>query len=167
MLNASILARLVLACVATTTLAEDIRSFLEIRAPRSVSVGPEGRVYAIDWPDGVNQLYMREPGETSWNRLTDFTDGVSSYDLSPDGGHLVVEASAGGSEQNDLHLVETASGRMRTLRADPEVVFGFQCWLRDGSGFIYRANDEVATDFHLYRHDLETGTSTRILGEEG
>ena len=40
-------------------------------------------------------------------------------------------------------------------------------WLRDGSGFIYSANDENPNDFHLYRYDLASKKATRLYAAEG
>ena len=39
--------------------------------------------------------------------------------------------------------------------------------MRDGSGFIYSANDESPNDFHLYRYDLASKKATRLYAAEG
>ncbi|TVQ31051.1 MAG: S9 family peptidase [Phycisphaeraceae bacterium] len=147
-----------------------IEQFMKIRAPNSPALAPDGSLYVRDWPDGVNQLYRRAPGaaiDAPMERLTDFEDGLGSYALSPDGGLIILSAAIGGSEQNDLHLLDASSGEITTLYSDPDVVYSFQTWMRDGSGFIYTANDDSRSDFHIYRFDLASGDSQKLLGERG
>lgn len=147
-----------------------IEAFMKIRAPNSPTLAPDGTLYVRDWPDGVNQLYKREPGQpvdAPMTRLTNFTDGLSSYSLSPDGATIILAAASGGSEQDDLYMLDTATGQIVELMADPNVVFGFQLWLRDSSGFIYTANDTSRADFHIYRYDLSSRSSTKLLDRPG
>lgn len=149
------------------TTAPDLERFMKIRAPRSVTLTDQGAIYAIDWPEGVNQLFRRPPNtrpSSPMTRLTDFQDGVSSYSLSPDESHIVVSAAVGGSEQNDLHLLNTETDEMETLLTDPNIVYNFAEWRPDSRGFIYTANVDSPAFFHLYHYDLESRTSEKILG---
>ena len=147
-----------------------IAQFLRVRAPGSPTIAPDGAVYVRDWPDGVNQLYRRPAGaplDAPMQRLTDFADGLSSYALSPDGARIVLSAAVGGSEQNNLYLLDTATDTITTLFEDPEIVYNFQTWLRDSSGFIFTANDVNPRDFHIYRYDFASGSATHLLAQPG
>ncbi len=146
----------------------EIAQFIKIRWPVSGRLAPDGTFYYVHNPDGLYQLYAREPQSgASPRKLTGFADGISGYALSDDGKWIVVSAAAGGSEQNDLHLLETASGKLTPLFVDPETVFGGVVWRRDSSGFAYRANLENKRDFHIYVYDLAAGASKRVLAREG
>ncbi len=155
---------------AVSTSSPSIEKFLQVRAPRSVSVTPGGRVYAIDWAEGVNQLFSRPVSrgpDGEMDQLTNFEDGVSGYAVAPDDNSIIVSAAIGGSEQNDLHFLDAKTGELRTIFSDPNVVYGFQVWLRDSSGFIYSANDESKSDFHLYLYDLDSENSQKLLAKSG
>ena len=148
----------------------DIARFLRVRTPSGAQLAPDGTVYLRDWPDGIFQLYKRDAGESAGatgTKMTDFKDGISSYSISPDGSRILIEAGAGGSEQDDIFVLNPTTGDIVELRGDPGVVFGVQSWARDGNSFIYTANDDSPSDFHLYRYDFTTGVHTPILRREG
>lgn len=150
--------------------APTISEFLKVRTPNSVRVAPDGSVYMRDWPDGVNQLYRKardaSPADQG-KRLTNFTDGLSSYAISPDGKWIVLSAASGGSEQTDLHLLNTANDQIKPLFENPNIVYDIDVWLHDSSGFIYHANDESPRDFYIYHYDLASGKSRRLLARPG
>jgi dipeptidyl aminopeptidase/acylaminoacyl peptidase len=159
-----------------------IQQFLKIRTPGAPEILPDGSLLLRDWPDGVRQLYRvvpksqdREapsyrPGDATTLRLTDFPDGLSGFTLSPDGKKVILSHARGGNENTQLTLLDPLAepGKGLTpLYSDPRVQASANVWLKDGSGFIYSANDESPNDFYLYRYDFATGHSTRLLGEAG
>ncbi|HBS29700.1 MAG TPA: hypothetical protein DEB06_09690 [Phycisphaerales bacterium] len=147
-----------------------IASFLKIRTPGGIEMTSDGSVYFLDFPDGVTQLYRRAPGDpinAQGKRLTDFKDGVGGFQVSPDEKHLVFAAAPGGNEQFDLYHLNPATDEIKPLLVNSDVAYGFDTWLRDSSGFLYRANDQSPRDFFLYHFDLKTGKSTNILSKPG
>ena len=50
---------------------------------------------------------------------------------------------------------------------NPKVQARVNQWLHDGSAFLYSANADSPTDFYLYRYDIGSRTTTRVLGKEG
>lgn len=150
--------------------APTIAQFLSIRTPGSVSIAPNGAVYFRDWPDGVNQLYRRAPGapvDAPAKRLTDYQDGLSSYSLSPDGKWITLSAAVGGNEDTNVWLLDTSTDSIKPILQNPAVRYGVNTWLHDSSGFLYTANDTSPNDFHIYRFDLASGQSHKLLAEEG
>lgn len=147
-----------------------IVEFLKIRTPNQVRLAPDGSIYMRDWPDGVNQLYRKAPDASPTDqgrRLTNFTDGLSRYAISPDGKWIVLSAATGGSEQTNLYLLDTSNDQISPLLEDESVVYDFDVWLHDSSGFIYHANDESPRDFHIYLYDLATRQSRKLLAKPG
>lgn len=155
---------------AATPPAPTIAQFLSVRTPGSVSIAPDGTVYFRDWPDGVNQLYRRAKGapiDGPAERLTDYKDGLSGYSLSPDGKWITLSAAVGGNEDTNIWLLNTATDAVQPILQNPAVQFGVNAWLHDSSGFLYTANDESPNDFHIYRFDIASGKSTKLLAREG
>jgi dipeptidyl aminopeptidase/acylaminoacyl peptidase len=150
--------------------APTIDAFMKIRAPNSPTLAPDGTLYVRDWPDGVNQLFKRAPGaglDAPMKQLTDFTDGMSGYSLSPDGNWILIAAATGGNEQNDLYLLDTATDEVSPLLVNAKVVYRHHSWLDDSTGFIYSANDESPSDFYIYRFDIPAKKSTKLLARPG
>jgi len=159
-----------------------IQQFLKIRTPGAPVILPDGSLLLRDWPDGVRQLYRivpksrgteepsYRPGDATTLRLTDFPDGLAGFTLSPDGKKVILSHARGGNENTQLTLLDPLAepGKGLTpLYSNPKVQASVNAWLRDGSGFIYSANDESPNDFYLYRYDFATGRATRLLGEAG
>jgi dipeptidyl aminopeptidase/acylaminoacyl peptidase len=177
----------------------DIERFFRIRAPGAVTVTRDGTMYVRDWPDGVFQLYRVEPEagqapvaspSARMTRLTSFRDGVSSYSVSPDGSRILIEAAAGGNENDQIYQLlpaeigagtagGDASAAVKPLLTGAKVVHSLNLWLRHADGFVYTANDVSAEDFYIYSYVFggdggagggagqTAGTSTRVLAEKG
>jgi dipeptidyl aminopeptidase/acylaminoacyl peptidase len=151
-----------------------IAQFMKIRAPGSATLAPDGTLYVRDWPKGIWQLYKRPAGaakDAPMVQMTEFPDGLASYALSPDGKSIVLSAAQGGNEQTQLYLLDPAAdggkGKITGLLENPKVVYRFSGWERDSSGFYYTANDTSPSDFHVYRFDLKSKTSEKLLDRPG
>ncbi|GJM25441.1 MAG: peptidase S9 family protein [Phycisphaerae bacterium] len=141
--------------------------FIKISAPGSGDLAPDGTFYFIDDPDGVYQLFSRKSLADKAKALTTFEDGISGYSLSDDGAWMVIGASIGGDEQDDLYLMDTKTEKIEPLLVDRESVFGSVVWRPDSKAFAYRANKESKNDFYVYVYDLEARESKRVLDKEG
>ncbi len=111
----------------------------------------EGRLYAKKVQPPLNQprlVFMpsvsasaRETVIVDPNRI-DSSGAVSIdwYVPSPDGEIVAVSLSTGGSEEGDLHLYETRTGKQVDIvipRVNGGTAGGDLAWLKDGSGFYY------------------------------
>jgi dipeptidyl aminopeptidase/acylaminoacyl peptidase len=159
-----------------------MEKFLKIRTPGSPVPLPDGSLLAIDRPDGILQLYRfvpgtagggepsLAPGKATATKLTTYEDGLSDFSLSPDGKHLVLMYAQGGNENTQLTLADplAAPGAATTpVLVNPKVQARVNQWRYDGSAFYYSANADNPTDFYLYRYDLASGATTKVLGKEG
>jgi dipeptidyl aminopeptidase/acylaminoacyl peptidase len=151
------------------TTGADIDTFMQIRWPAAAHLSPDGSLYYVYDPDGIFQLYKVPPDKPQANavKLTTFEDGVSGYSVSDDGKWMTVTAATGGSEQDDLYLMNAATSQMETLFTDPDVVYGNAVWRRDSRAFAYRANDESPSDFHVYYMDLQDRTPRKLVSGSG
>ncbi len=151
-----------------------LEQFFKIRAPGAPVRLPDGSLLLRDWPDGVWQLYRTTPKDGSYHpsaatstRITSFPDGLTSFSVSPDGRRVILMHSAGGNENTQLTLLDPQTGALSPILANPKVQAAANAWLRDSSGFIYSANDQSPSDFHLYRYDFASAKAVKLLAREG
>ncbi len=160
---------------AATTAAASIDEFLKIRTPSKPTILPDGTLYSVDWPDGINQLYRSKSGKADaaaggMERLSNFKDGISNYTVSPDGKRILLTAGVGGNENTQIYLLGADNAAV-PLTDNPKAQYGINRWLDDSSGFYFTANDASPNDFYIYRYDFgpdsQTGKITKVLGKEG
>jgi len=146
-----------------------IEPFIKMRWPGAADLAPDGTLYFIFNPDGINQLYKVAHGKMQKDavKLTAFPDGIGGYDLSDDGKWIAITAAIGGSEQFSLYLMDTATDKVEDLLTNPKVVHANPVWRRDSKAFAYRANDESPADFHIYIMDVETRKPKKIYAAKG
>ena len=149
------------------TYIPDIETFMQIGWTSTPDISRDGRrVFFETGFTGVTQLYRLT--DAGWPaQLTMFPDGIDWYTLSYSADLAIVGASVGGSEQSQLHLVDTHTGRTRQLLDMPDIQFGSVVWSRDDKYIYFRSNMENKTDFKLYRMDLETGDYEKLVDTEG
>ncbi|HID94131.1 MAG TPA: S9 family peptidase [bacterium (Candidatus Stahlbacteria)] len=146
----------------------DIETYMQIGSCSNPHISPDGKtVYFTSWLTGVDQLYRVDTGGGWPFQLTFFKDGIDFYSLSPDCDLAVVGASKGGSEQSQLYLVETATGRMTQLTNVPGAKFGSPIWSPDGSAIAFRSNEVNGRDFYIYVMNIVTKKKDLLIEKEG
>lgn len=151
-----------------------LERFVKIRTPGGATLAQDGTLFVRDLPDGVNQIY-RYPGgvaglDAPRERLTNFKDGASGYSLSPDGSRLIITASVGGNENNQIYTLDPKAAvgtELTAVTTKPTVQYSPNLWLPDSSGLIFTGNDDSPTDFWIYKHDFKSGERSVLLKEEG
>ena len=93
---------------------------------------------------------------------------IDSYNPSIDGKYVSYTISLGGSENGEMRIVETATGRDLGERID-RARFGAGVWLPDGRSFLYNRLQKLAPDApptelyqksRVYLHNLGTNPDT-------
>ncbi|MDD4050847.1 MAG: hypothetical protein PHR28_02955, partial [candidate division Zixibacteria bacterium] len=145
----------------------DIDAFMEIGWYGSPGTTPKGdQVFFTSDASGAPQLYCLS--EQGWPcQLTFFPDGIDWYILSRAGEMAIVGASAGGSRNSQLYLLDMRSGRIRRLTDKPDAAYGSVVWSRDDRVIFLRSNEENGRDFKLYRMDLATCELTKLVDIPG
>ncbi|MDH4156361.1 MAG: S9 family peptidase [candidate division Zixibacteria bacterium] len=143
----------------------DIATFMQIgnATPAGYSWDGQDVYFQSSWP-GATQVF-RITGEGWPYQLTTFEDGIDFFTLSYDGKMAIVGASAGGSEQSQLYLMDTKTGRVLQITHFEDVQMGSVLWGRDDKSIFYRSNQENGRDFFIYRMDLTSGESRKIFGD--
>lgn len=145
----------------------DIETFMQIGWTSVPDISPDGkRIFFETGLTGVTQLYRLT--DKGWPyQLTMFPDGIDWYVLSYSGDAAIVGASIGGSEQSQLNIIDTYTGRTRQLTDMPEIQFGSVVWSRDEKSIYFRSNMENMRDFKLYRMTLTDGNYEKLVDTEG
>jgi len=145
----------------------DIETFMKIGWTSSPDISKDGRrVFFQTGFTGVTQLYRLTADGWPY-QLTMFPDGIDWYVLSHSSDLAIIGASVGGSEQSQLHLLDTYTGRTRQLTDQPEVQFGSVVWSRDDQSIYFRSNMENMRDFKLYQMDLTTDKTEKLVDTKG
>ncbi|MFH1688369.1 MAG: S9 family peptidase [bacterium] len=143
----------------------DIATFLQIGGTSPAGNSWDGQdVYFTSSMSGATQVYRIT--QEGWPyQLTTFEDGIDFFVLSYNGLMGIVGASVGGSEQSQLYLMDTKTGRTVELTSFEDVQFGSVVWARDDQSVFYRSNEENGQDFFLYRMDIANGEYVKIFGD--
>ncbi len=141
----------------------DIATFMQIGANISSGCTWDGEtVFFTSRASGAGQVYRLT--ETGWPyQLTTFEDGVDFFTLSWGGDKGIVGASVGGSEQSQLFLVDTETGRSHQLTKG-DIRYGGVVWAIDDRSILYSSNEENLRDFNIFQMDLLTGESHKVFG---
>ena len=143
----------------------DIATFLQIGGTSPAGNSWDGQdVYFTSSMSGTSQVYRITPEGWPY-QLTTFEDGTDFFVLSYNGQMGIVGASVGGSEQSQLYLLDTRTGRTVQLTNFEDVQIGSVVWARDDGSIFYRSNEENSRDFFLYRMDIANGEYVKVFGD--
>ena len=143
----------------------DIATFLQIGGITPAGYSWDGKdVYFNSSMSGASQVYRLT--EEGWPyQLTTFEDGIDFFRLNWGGDMAIVGASVGGSEQSQLYLMDTETGRTMQLTHFEDIQMGSVVWNIDDQSIFYRSNEENKRDFHLYQMDIISGETRKIMGD--
>ncbi|MCP4566416.1 MAG: S9 family peptidase [FCB group bacterium] len=149
------------------TYIPDIETFMKIGWTSGPGISDDGQqVFFQTGFSGVSQLYRLT--KEGWpSQITFFPDGIDWYVLSHSSDMAIVGASVGGSEQSQLNLVDTRSGRTRQLTDTPKIQYGSVIWDLEDKTIFFRSNMDNLRDFKLYRMDVASGEYEKLVDAEG
>ena len=143
----------------------DIATFLQIG--QAVADGYDWNTQTVFFKSsmsGASQVYRIN--EEGWPyQLSTFEDGIDFFVLNYGGDMAIVGASVGGSEQSQLFLMDTETGRTYRLTDYDNVQFGSVAWAKDDLSIFYRSNEENKRDFFVYQRDITTNVAHKIFGD--
>ncbi|MFH2050249.1 MAG: S9 family peptidase [bacterium] len=143
----------------------DIATFLQIGACSPSGYTWDGKtVYFQSSMSGASQTYRLT--EEKWPyQLTTFEDGIDFFTLGYSGALAIVGASVGGSEQSQLFLMDTQTGRVVQLTHTENIQYGSVAWSKDDKYIYFRSNEENKRDFMIYKMDIANGEYSKIFGD--
>jgi dipeptidyl aminopeptidase/acylaminoacyl peptidase len=143
-----------------------IETFMQIGSATSPQITQDGdMVFFRTSMSGVDQVYKFLPSGWPY-QLTVFEDGIDFYKASRSGEGIVIGASAGGSEQSDLYLLDPETGVISTLKAAEDIRHAAPVWSPDGDHLYFSSNEDNPRFFFIYRMRMEDGAIERIWDKE-
>ena len=129
----------------------DIATFLQIGGCSPAGYSWDGHdVYIRSSMSGASQIYRLT--DEGWPyQLTTFEDGIDFFVLGYTNTMAIVGASTGGSEQSQLFLMDTHTGRVLQLTHAEDIQFGSVIWAKDDKHIYFRSNEENGRDFFIYK----------------
>jgi len=145
----------------------DIATFLNIGGCVPAGYSWDGYdVYFQSSMSGASQVYRIN--QEGWPyQISTFEDGIDFFTLSHNGQLAVVGASVGGSEQSQLFLMDTKTGRVVQISHADNTQYGSVTWAPDDKSIYYRSNEENKRDFFIYRMDIATGEYSKVFDVPG
>lgn len=145
-----------------------IQTMLDVRAPSSGAVSPDGKALYFSWSvTGVQQLWRLDGPQRFPVQLTGGEDTAGLSDITPDGAELVISRDRNGEENPGIYLQNPGGGPLRAIQHTPGVQTLFE-FISDDSRFVYfRANDVKKDSFTLYRYDRTTQKREVVFDQPG
>ncbi len=145
-----------------------IQAMLDVRAPGSGVVSPDGKRLYFTWTITGTQQIFRLDGPMSFPlQLTGGEDSTSLVGVTPDGRWLVVQRDRSGEENPGLYLLSPDGGALKPIQHKPKVQTFFDGVSDDGKLVYFRANDVTPTSYALYRYDIAAGKTEAFFTEPG
>jgi dipeptidyl aminopeptidase/acylaminoacyl peptidase len=148
-----------------STYVPDISTYLQIGENFPVGVSHDGsEVFFVSDLSGADQVF-RLTSEGWPYQLTTFENGIDFFSLSNNAQMAIVGASIGGSEQSQLYLMDSKTGRLLKLTHNKNVKHETVIWAPDDRAIYYTSNEENGRDGFIYQMDITTGESEKIFGD--
>ncbi len=113
------------------------------------------------------QLYCTDVVGSEIKQLTDMSEPVMDFKLSPTKNELVFLKDDKGNENYQIHLLHIESGITRPLTDKPQVRHVSLSWSPDGDMITYSSNERNGKDFDIYIKNIETGVDECIYDKGG
>ncbi len=101
------------------------------------------------------------------DQLTFFKEKVWTLKASPDGSRLVCSRDIGGNERYQLFLARGDGAEVRRISLDPEAIYQFGAWDRDGKSIAFTSNERNGVHFDIYVQEIDSGMTRRVLQTDG
>lgn len=148
--------------------ARRIQAMLDVRAPGSGALAPDGSRLFFGWSvTGVAQVWRLDGPDRFPTQLTGGEDPTWVAGVTPDGTQLVLLRDRAGEENPGIHLQGTAGGPLREVfrrdgvRAFPAFVS------EDGRYLWFTANDLRPDAYAVHRYDLEDDRDEVVFDRPG
>lgn len=145
-----------------------IQAMLDVRSPGGGIVSSDGKQLFFSWTvTGVRQLWRLDGPQRYPVQMTGGEDATAPADLAPDGSFVLVTRDRGGEENPGLYWQSARGGPLHLIQHLPGVQTFPEFITDDGRFVFYRANDQKADSFAIYRWDKQAGTREVVFDQPG
>ncbi|NIT35136.1 MAG: prolyl oligopeptidase family serine peptidase [candidate division Zixibacteria bacterium] len=116
---------------------------------------------------GVTQAW-RMAAEGGWpEQITFFDEGVFFAVPHRVTGNVLAATDVGGNERYQLCVMNADGSSLAPLTDNPEVIYDYGDWSRDGRRLAVAANERDERYFDIYVYDLETAERRLVMQHDG
>ncbi len=149
-------------------LARRVQAMLDIRSTGGGILTPDGKSLFFSWRvTGTTQVWRVDGPDRFPVQVTGGEDSTSLSDITPDGKYLVLERDQKGAENPGIYLQSVEGGALIPVQHKEGVQTIFQFVSDDSRYLYYRANDEVADSYTLYRYDISARKTEKLIALKG
>ncbi len=124
-------------------------------------------VFASNMKGETFQLYCTDVTGSEIKQLTDASEPIMEFKLSPTNNQLIFLKDDKGNENYQIHLLHIDSGVIKPLTEKPQVKYMSVSWSPDGNTITYSSNERNGKDFDIYIKNIESGIEERICDKGG
>jgi len=145
-----------------------IQSMLDVRAPSAGMVSPDGKRLFFGWSiTGTAQVFRLDAPMGFPTQLTGGEDRTSVVGQTPDGKWLLVSRDRNGEENPGLYLLSPEGGPLKAIQHKSKVQTMLDFVSDDGKSVYYRANDQTAESYAIYKYDIASSKAEAVFAEPG
>ncbi len=128
---------------------------------------PDDEVIFRNKTTGVTQAWRTNAATGRPEQITFFDEGVAYAVAHPVTGKVLAGADVGGDERDQLYLMNDDGSSVEALTDNPEVIYRYGDWSRDGRYLAVGANERDERYFDVYVYDVETGERRLVMQHDG
>jgi dipeptidyl aminopeptidase/acylaminoacyl peptidase len=143
-------------------LPADVIRFLLASGAEVAKPSPDGTSVAFRHSiTGERQLWVVDV-DGGWPRQLTFGSGITFFEWTPDGQHLMVGRDADGNEREGFNLLSKDGTEERLVLPLSEAFRSFGMFSDDGTRILYSSTERNGTDYDIYVADVETGANSMV-----
>ena len=122
-----------------------------------------GEIVYLSTESGVSQIWKANPKTGETQQLTFFQERVMKLYVTPAGDQILFAMDKGGNEQEQLHVLDLATGKSRPLTDNDKARHQLGGVLPDGKTVVFSCNGRNSANFDICALNMDEG-AVRIHG---
>ena len=140
----------------------DIVRYLLAQGATSAALSPDGQTLAYRWSvTGEPQLWAVS-ASGGWPQQITFGSGITFFEWTPNGKHLIVGRDVDGNEREGYFLISTDGTHERAVLPLSDAFRQFGMFSSDGRQILFSSTERNGTDFDIYVGNIENSESRQV-----
>ncbi len=135
-----------------------IQQYYSIASSNNAKWLADGKFVFLSTESGVSQIWLGDAASGETRQLTFFKERVFSMSVSSDGKKVFFTMDNGGNEQEQLNILDPATGECRALTDNQKARNQFGGMLPDGKTIVFSCNARNPANFDICSLNIDDGT---------